>query len=371
VTVTSTLGVDQLLADLLSLSLAPEGFEIPFFTDEPKYPGYFIPMPAVGPYTSGQPYGMSLAADKQEAHAKALAEYYERLCLYHPRPTATSSAWTEDSGWVDPVSLVGPVDRQRARQLRKGPYSWLDATEINTGRKTKIPAQAVVPGFGLEETRILPAVGSSGASLGRVGESGRLEHGLFEVLERYTVGALTFEERASRRVVSLPPEHQQIERDLRRYRLEPHVYWLTGRYEAPWVLVALTDHSGAGPALSFATRSAPTFAEAIYSALLESMERRRPARMEEAGRETGSDTPRVYPWETLETLAEIEPILKSAAPTSFDELPKTPRTAKQLLECFAADGLDVLSVDTTLPEVAAAGFETSKIVIPGLGPMPA
>jgi ribosomal protein S12 methylthiotransferase accessory factor YcaO len=207
-----------------------------------------------------------------------------------------------------------------------------------------------------------------------VGKPVRLERGLFEVLERYTVGALTFEERASRRVVSLPPEHQQIEQNLRRYRLEPYVFWLTGRYEAPWALVALTDHSGAGPALSFATRSAPTFAEAIYSALLESMERRRPARMEEASRETGSDAPRVYLWETLETLetlAEIEPILKSAAPTSFDELPKTPRTAKQLLECFAADGLDVLSVDTTLPEVAAAGFEASKIVIPELGPMPA
>ena len=363
--------MEDLLTALLSIGLAPPVFEIPFFTDEPKYPCCLYPTPSSGPYTEGQPYGMCLALDETEARAKGLAEFYERICLFNVRPTVQSATWAPDSGWVDPASFTLAVDSDQARILRESPYSWLDATEINTGRKSKIPTQIVTPGFGGEEQRILPAVGSSGASLGRSGDSGRVERGLFEVLERYSSGVLPFDERVRQRVVALPASLQEIENTLRRYRLEPYVFWREGRYGAPWVLVALTDHSGVGPALSFATRCAPTFSEAIHAALLESLERRRPARMENAGREPDSDAPRVYPWETLETLEEIEPLLTSAATASFDQLPQTPRTAEQLLESFAADGLEVFSVDTTLPEVAAASFEASKIVIPGLGPLPA
>ncbi len=361
--------MEDLLAALLSIDLAPDVIEIPFFTDEPKYPSYFYPKPVSGSYVEGLPYGMSLAREKVGAQAKALAEFYERLCLLNPRPSVPSASWREPA-WVDPAAIPAEVDSERADILRQSPYAWLDAIEINSGRKTKIPAQAVVPGFGSDEERILPAVGPSGASLGRAGKPGRVARGLFEVLERHTSSVVPFAERIAQRVVELPAALQEVEADLRRYRLEPYVFWLQARYSTPWVLVALADHSGVGPALSFATRAAETFEDAIATALIESLERRRPARMEEADRQPGSDAPRLYPWEPLETLDRIEPKFNSAALTRFDDLPQTPRTAQDLLACFAADGLDVLSVDTTLPEVAAAGFETSKIVIPSLGPLP-
>lgn len=363
--------MNHLLAELLSIGLAPDAIEIPYFTDEPKYPSYFYPKPIAGIYSKGDPYGMSLAQDEVEARARGLAEFYERLCLLNPRLSDPPAAWTEDSGWIDPVSLAGDVPSEERATFRSASYSWLNAIEVTTGRETKLPAQAVVPGFQSNEVRTLSAVGPAGASLGRQGEPGRVERGLFEVLERYTARTLSLAERFRQQVVTLPSEYQRIENYLRQYRLEPHVYWTPGRYSVPWVLVALTDTSGVGPALSYATRSAPTYYEAIGFALIEALERRRPARIENANRAPESSAPRVYPWETLEALSQIAPLMKNAATTPFADLPTTPLTAGQLLDRFAEDGLDVLSVDTTLPEVAAAGFEASKIVIPGLGPLSA
>lgn len=363
--------MNELLTSLLSIGIAPDAVEIPYFTDEPKYPCYFYPKPAAGPYTRGDPYGMSLAADDVEARARGLAEFYERLCLLNPQPSDLLSARPPDSGWVDPAVLVRGVDSERTAKLRGAEYSWLKAVEVNTGREMKIPTQVVVPGFGEDEVRILPAVGPGGASLGHRGEPGRVERGLFEVLERHTSSITPYSERFRQRVVELPTEHERIANGLRKYRLEPYVFWKLGRYEAPWVLVVLTDHSGVGPALSFATRSAPTFHEAVNFALIEALERRRPARIENASRDPETKAPRVYPWATLDTLAKTLPLMDTAVATRFSDLPQSPRTASELLACFAADGVDVLSVDTTLPEVAAAGFEASKILIPSLGALDA
>src|SRR5690606_20164827 len=123
-------------------------FEVPYFTDEPKYPCYFYSKPAEGPYTQGEPYGMCLAADPLEARAKALAEFYERLCLCHPQVTESLEIWTPSSGWIDPASFLVSPDPSDIERVRRGSYSWLEATEIRSGRKTKIPTQTVVPGFG-------------------------------------------------------------------------------------------------------------------------------------------------------------------------------------------------------------------------------
>jgi len=362
--------VNDLLLDLQTINLASTEIEVPLFSDEPKYPSYFRQKPSTGPYLEGEVYGLSLAPNVEEARAKALAEFYERLCLYNVSRDDEPKPWDEDAGWIDPT-LFDPVALpKRAAALRQSAYIWLDAVEIRTGGKTKLPAQTVIPGFGAEEERILVGVGPGGTALGRVGDGGALQRGLFEVLERFTFASSSLQERIQKRIVHLPPKFQSIEQVMRRYGLEPYVCPLQTKYSIPCVLVALTDYSGVAPAVSLAMRAASTYAAAIHTALFEALERRRPARIEETSRTEESTAPRVYPWESMETLREMEPLLKEAEPIEFSSLPDTPRTSEDLLACLATDDLDVFSVDLTLPEVAAAGFEATKIVIPGLGPMP-
>ena len=146
---------------------------------------------------------------------------------------------------------------------------------------------------------------------------------------------------------------------------------MPAKWDVPCVLVALADRSGVAPALSIAMRAAPTFVAAVQIGLFEALERRRPARVEEAGREPGSNAPRIYPWESLDTLRELEPMFRAATEVPWATLPEAPVQQADLLGRVAADGFRVLCVELTLPEVRAAGFEAVKIVLPGLRPMPA
>jgi len=365
--------LEETLSSLLAIGLAPLGCEIPYFTDEPKLPSYFIPKPESGPYLSGEPYGLSLAEDAPSARAKALAEFYERLCLSNAQVGDRPARWTPQSGRIDPANLAelsAKRDPVRLKTLRESQYRWIGAVVAQTGRKTAVPAQAVIPGFPRDgEAQIVEAVGSSGAALGALGTDGAFERGFFEVVERHAVASYSFRDRLRRRVVGLPPSVLEIEDLLRRYRLEPYVFRLSNRFAAPCVFVVLTDGSGVAPALSISSRAAPTFEDAIRTGLLEALERRRPARVEQTTLKPGDR--RVYPWRAIEDLRELEPLLAAAEPEDFVTLPAEPVSAGGVMAKLTQNGEDVLRVDLTLPEVAAAGFEAVKVIAPSLGPLPA
>ena len=365
--------MEETLAALQSIRLATPEYEVPVFTDEPKYPSYFYPKPRDGRYLRGEPYGLSLALDAPSARAKALAEFYERLCLYNAHFGDELSRWDPQAGSADPASfikLVARSDADRVRALRESEYRWIAAVEARTGRSTAVPAQVVIPDLEAEgETRILDAVGSSGAALGERGTEGAFERGLFEVVERCTVSSRDFHERLELRIVNMPPQVRELEEQLRRYRLEPYVFALPNPFSTPCVSVVLTDHSGVAPALSFSSRAAPTLEEAAHSGLLEALERRRPARVEQQTIRSGDR--RVYPWEPVESLLKIEPSLKGAKTENFASLKREPVTFDELQAVVTRKAGEILVVDLTLPEVEAAGFEAVKVLAPGLGPMPA
>jgi ribosomal protein S12 methylthiotransferase accessory factor YcaO len=260
---------------------------------------------------------------------------------------------------------------EEAARLRATPFVWLDAVDLISGAATKIPAAAVIPGFETTPSPIAECVSTSGAAFGVRRDGGARDRGLFEVAERHTTAAASTEERLAHRIVGFPAAFQPILTVLRRFRLEPFVFRLPAKWGIPCVLVTLADRSGAAPALSTAMRAAPTFTAAVRTGLFEALERRRPARVEEANRERGSRAPRVYPWETLDTLRDLEPLFHAAEEVPWATLPTAPVHASDLLRRLAADDFRVLSVELSLPEVRAAGFEAVKIVVPGLRPMPA
>jgi ribosomal protein S12 methylthiotransferase accessory factor YcaO len=363
--------VKDILEALQSIGLAAVVTEVPFFTDEPKYPSYFHGRPESSPYRKGEPYGLSLAADALSARIAALAEFYERLCLYNAPHDGELRAWDVTAGWVDPVMLVPAAGSEEAAQLRATPFVWLDATDLISHETTKIPAAAVIPGFEAEPSLIAECVSTSGAAFGVRHAGDARIRGLFEVVERHAGASTSTEQRLAERIVGLPADLQPILETLHRFRLEPFVFRLPAKWDVPGVLVALADRSGVAPALSIAMRAAPTFVAAVQIGLFEALERRRPARVEEAGREPGSNAPRIYPWESLDTLRELEPMFRAATEVPWATLPEAPVQQVDLLGRVAADGFRVLCVELTLPEVRAAGFEAVKIVLPGLRPMPA
>jgi ribosomal protein S12 methylthiotransferase accessory factor YcaO len=363
--------VNDILETLQAIGLAAAVTEVPFFTDEPKYPSYFHGKPRDSPYRVGEPYGLSLAGDALSARIAALAEFYEHLCLYNAPHDGDLRAWDPNDGWIDPATLAPASTAEEAARLRATPFVWLDAVDLVSGEATRIPAAAVIPGFESEPSPIADRVSTSGAAFGVRHEGGARVRGLFEVVERHTTAAASTKERLAQRILALPADLQPILEALRRFRLEPFVFRLPAKWVVPCVLVALADRSGAAPAQSTAMRAAPTFTAAVRTGLFEALERRRPARVEEAGREPGSNAPRVYPWETLDALRDLEPMFHAAEEVPWATLPAEPVNAPDLLGRIAADGFRILCVELSLPEVRAAGFEAVKIVVPGLRPMPA
>ncbi len=361
----------DILEALQSIGLAAVVTEVPFFTDEPKYPSYFHGRPANCPYRKGEPYGLSLSDDALSARIAALAEFYERLCLYNAPHDGVLCPWEASSGWIDPAALAPAATSGEAARLRATPFVWLDAIDLISGEATKIPAAAVIPGFASEPSPIAECVSTSGAAFGVRHEGGAANRGLFEVVERHAAASSSTEQRLAERIVVLPEDLQPMLDTLRRFRLEPLVFRMSAKWDVPCVLVALADRSGVAPALSIAMRAAPTFAAAVHTAFFEALERRRPARVEEASRQPGSKASRVYPWETLDALRNLEPMFRAAEEVPWATLPEDPVNPPDLLRRIAADGFRILCVELSLPEVRAAGFEAVKIVIPGLRPMPA
>ncbi len=350
--------------------------EIPYFTDEPKYPSYFHPTPSSGPYRNSGPYGLSLALANDSARLKALAEFYERLCLHHapydPEPSPRNEGDADPAAFAprERLSVTGiHDDSDWIERLRQARYRWISAVSLSDGRTTRVPARVVLPNFDRgDEPVIIPKIGSSGAALGRRGDGGAAARGLFETIERHTARGFRIESVTAQRIVGFPDGPAQIAENLRRYRLEPYVFRLASEFGVPCVAAALADRSGVGSALSLAMRAAPTWERAIEDVLLEALERRRPARLE---RSRGEPAYPVYPWSTLERLERARPAIDAAPTIRFSNLDDAEVTADDLLGRLRENGLDVLQVDLTLPEVAAAGFEAVKILIPQLGPMPA
>src|SRR5690606_2567653 len=112
--------VKDVLLALQSIGLAGPAGEVPFFTDEPKYPSFFYSRgEETERYSLGQPYGLSLAEDAPSARIKALAEFYERLCLYNVLHDAIPRTWHAAAGWLDPAALVADPTPSLVAQLRQ------------------------------------------------------------------------------------------------------------------------------------------------------------------------------------------------------------------------------------------------------------
>jgi len=366
------------LAALEAIGLGTLLLQIPYYTDEPKVASFFCQSPKRGRYSAREPYGLCLDFDASTARMKALAECYERICLHNCRYDTRPGPWRDSGRRLDPAIFALPADHKneaRLEEISGAAYHWIAACDIITGQDWQVPVQVVRPGFGeSEDVAILPKVGSSGAALGPKGSRIALHHALFEVVERTSHGSL-FQSSPRDRITALPQRFDAMLGLLERYRLEPFVFLLPNSLNVPCVLVVTVDRSGVGPAMSHAGRAAPTFGEAMEAALLESIERRRPARLEQSSRFWKDVDPRprakrTYSWPTLADLESIEPKFIQGKSIEFDELEGRRVSLDDLIERLRKRGDQVLVCDMTLPEVGRAGFEALRVLVPSLGPLP-
>jgi len=343
---------------------------VSFFSDEPHYPSYFCTVAADAPYPEGAVYGLSVHPDDEISRLKSLAEFYERLCLYRPERASEPEPWRPDSDQLDPVRFDFRRALGNAAETRKAALRWLPARNYATGEEVRLPAQAVIPGLGEEEELTLVArLNPGGAALGAAGDDGAFRRGLFEMIERHSKLRSDRNPGRLRRIEGWPEESAEMIRTLKRYRLEPCAVDLGREFGVPSVMTALLDRSGIATTIMTSHRASSDYNDALAVGLLEAIERRRPARLEDqlkfAG--LGPDDPRParrFQWTDAATLAEFDRLYEKMPRVALAELSGQQVSVERAAELI---GLPIYVVDLTLPEVRARGFEVIRVVIPELG----
>lgn len=343
---------------------------ISFFSDEPHYPSYFCTVSADAPYPSGDVYGLSVHPDDETARLKSLAEFYERLCLYRPERASEPEPWRPDSDQLDPVRFDFRREPGNPDETRKARLRWVPAREWGTGVAVRVPAQAVIPGLGeTEELTLVSRLNPGGAALGEDGDGGAFRRGLFEMIERHSTLRADRIPAGLRRIDGWPEESAEMLRTLERYRLEPRAVDLGQEFGVPCVMTALLDRSGLATTIMTSHRASSNYNEALATGLLEAVERRRPARLEQqtkfAGLGPGDPRPvRRFQWTDASALSDFDRRYAAMPVVSLADLQSRRVPVDEAAELL---GCPIYVVDLTLPEVRAAGFEVIRVVIPELG----
>ncbi len=351
---------------------------VPFFTDEPKYPEYFCTLNAAAPYPEEQVYGLSVHPDAKIARLKALGEFYERLCL-HGQPSAGDPERYRPGGdQLDPARFDFRKPAGDPEVVRQAKLRWMAGYDWSDSRPVRLPSQNVIPGLAEKEApapALAPSLSPGGAALGQSGDGGAFQRALYEMVERHATRRFDQDRSAAVRIEGWPPESAPMIEYLERYRLRPRALDLGAYFGVPCVMTALLDSSGVASTITVSHRAASSYGEAMAVGLLESVERRRPARLENEIKfavHLGPDAQagkRLYMWTGLDELRDFEPWFDSLPAKRFEDLEPIRTTPEETAQRIVERGNPIYIVDLTLPEVAAAGFEAIRVVIPELGPL--
>ena len=361
---------------LLACDPAIRVAESPQFTDEPKI-GVFSASRGDGAATTGH----GIDADPGRARLKAVAEALERTCLFLPgelRPMR----FGEDKLQVDPADLwCGAADNPASemQRLRETPRLWAKAVQVGDGRECLIPAEAAY----LDAARhtgapIRPESISTGAALGAAGAGDAFTRGLFEVIERDVFMSLWLGGGMPRRIIAIEPADGSLHSQLERYRLEPRVFDLGRELGPPTVLAITIDRSGVGPAVTAGLAARGGYADAIQSALLESVGCRRGIRLKMArgkwpppgsAEDIDSTETRAAFWAPVSSIDLLPRWVVDAPTLPFDALDQSRCNAYDALRSLARRDLAVYRCDLTTEPLAEAGFEVVRVVVPRLHPL--
>jgi ribosomal protein S12 methylthiotransferase accessory factor len=341
---------------------------------------------------SAEAGGTSL--DRLEAQVRACGEAVERYCgfIYSPDPARycchaelpgrglPPEAWPRctDDEYALPQNPLAPPEARRR-------YQWVEGWSLCTRAPIFVPALQVYLSYlptDPDELVIFPH--STGLAAGDSAETATLS-GLCEVLERDAF-ILTWCKQLDAPLLSVSgdawPEVAERQRRVARCGLELRIHALLPEEPPAKILALIFDRPGGPAPVSCGMGVSVDPRRAVAKAIDEAVQSRRAALISIVGEQmpipagpadVQSLEDHVAFYLRPERLEAFE-FLRRASLLAAEELPplrhqRPAEALDDLVRHLDDQGYEVLRVDVTTPEIAEAGFQVVRVIVPGLIPL--
>jgi ribosomal protein S12 methylthiotransferase accessory factor len=346
-------------------------------------------------YTHANAIGQACAAGFtwEQAAQCAIGECLERYACLDYDAAALHTASEDELGdaavgfarfavWSDEQYAQSwfPFPRPRS----DAPIRWVRATSLITGATRYVPACLVYLPYAPRDRADLLSLAMSSGQACHVDTERALATGLYEVVERDAF-VITWLRRLRLPRVEVGRDRELaavIDRHFARTGLELHFFDMTLDLALPTFLCVCEGRSARGPMFTIGAATRATAREAACKALVEAGQTWFWARELLAGRPDWrpapdwsnvrefSDHVRLYaePEMARELAFLLDTPARAELPRPEDHAPARAALARAI-DVIARAGHDVLAIDTTPRDVAAAGYVAVKVLVPGLAIM--
>ena len=343
-------------------------------------------------YTHANAIGQACAAGFtwEQAAQCAIGECLERYACLDYDPAALRVA-TEDELGDEAVGFARFAvwsDEQYAhprfpfpRPRRDAPIRWVRATSLVSGATRYVPACLVYLPYAPRDRQDMLSQAMSSGQACHVDVARALATGIYEVVERDAF-VITWLRRVQLPRVDVRRDRAVaaiLDRHFAGTGLELHFFDMTLDLALPTYLCVCEGRSPRGPMFTIGTATRATAREAATKALVEAGQTWFWARELLSSRADWRPAP---DWSNVREFSDhvrlyAEPEMAQHLAFLLDtparrELPDDapPRDAvAHAIDVLARTGHDVLAIDTTPPDVAAAGYVAVKVLVPGLAIM--
>lgn len=372
-----------------------------FFNDEPKifrfstsYGDFLYKnSDSGGPPSSGGGTSGSSFTDRSEALMKCLGEAMERTCGgFYKKKDLTIGSFDElikrGLNAVDPETFSTLSEKQflknprvsGRRPTRQVGMNWAWGKSLLTGKKILVPAQTVyVPYQYYEGEAFIRSNITTGAAV-YTEKNEAIYRGLCEVIERDAF-IISYLNKLPLPEVDLENsfggELNPILKSIKRYNLEAHVLEITTDIPIPTFMTLIIDRTGFGPALTVGNKSDLDVKKAVSGSLVEALKTRpwvyrimREKKPVSADMNDNITTleHRALLWAPLDMIKKIEFFVggKKKIINEGEIITDSGKKLEKALAYFKNNNMEVVAVDTTIPEVKKYGFISFTVISPWL-----
>lgn len=373
-----------------------------FFNDEPKtfrfsasYGDFLIKNSDSGGPPGGGGVSGSSFTSREEALMKCLGEGIERACggFYKEKDLVKGSyddLKNRGLNLVNPLSFVSFSEKQykknpslAARRVKENSFlKWVLGNSLITGEEVLVPAQAVYVPYSYDKNEAFIRSNITTGAAVYTEKKEAIYRGLCEVVERdafiiYYLNKIKLPEIDIEK--SFDGKLKSIFKTLKRYNLEIHVLDSTTDIFIPTFLTLVIDRTGLGPALTSGNKSDFDVEKAVLGSMVEALKSRAWAvrilrekelieEFEKAKDKIISLKHRAFYWTHIERIKDAEFYFggpkKILNPEKCDL--NSDQKLEKALEYFNSNKMELVMVDTSIPQVKKMGFFSVMIMAPEL-----
>jgi len=312
------------------------------------------------------PQSAGVDADWNAAFMKALGEGLERYCagVYDASDFETAPPGVVEGG-VTPADVVRRDDAPAVDP--EDPIRWVPGVDLTSGDRTYLAAELVQ--FPPPAERYADAI-TTGLGLGASGAEA-LVSGLTEVIERDATMLAWYSSFAPLALRVDAEDYRTLEKRARSEGLEATALLVTQDVDVPVVAVAVHREDGEWPRFAVGSDAAldPEAAatDALAEALQNWMELRSMGRLAANAEDGAIGAFADFPRAANTFLDANGPV--PASSVGPEGLPSGTKRVDALVDAVTDAGLTPYAARVTTRDVAALGFETVRVLVPGAQPL--